>query len=354
MKSIRSAEPAGLDKPGGHDEREQTLNQILSEMDGFEQHESVIVLAATNRPDVLDPALTRPGRFDRQVTLELPQRKARSEILKIHTREIPVGDDVDLDNLAGRTVGFSGAHLKNLVNEAALLAGRKNKKSVDKIDFDEARDKILLGAEREEILSDRERKLIAYHESGHALIAKLLPNTDPLQKVTIIPRGRSLGAIEQAPEFERHNFGKQFLLNRIAVTLGGRTAEKLVFNEVTNGAEDDLKQVTKIARKMVCQWGMSDELGPVTFSQGEEHLFLGREMTQQKDFSEHTSKIIDQEIKKIVQAMEEKAYAELKANRRKLDVIAEALLEEETLEYQDVEELLNDIPEQEKEKVASK
>jgi cell division protease FtsH len=328
---------------GGHDEREQTLNQILSEMDGFEPHESVVVMAATNRPDVLDPALIRPGRFDRQITLELPQKKAREKILRIHTRHIPIARDVDLENLSARTVGFSGAELKNLANEAALLAGRKGEKEVDAKDFDEARDKILLGAEREEIINEDEKKLVAYHESGHALVAKLLPDTDPLQKVTIIPRGRALGATEQVPAIDRHNYKKSYLLSRIAVALGGRAAEIIVFNEVSNGAESDLKSVNQLARRMVCNWGMSNKLGPAYFRQGEIHPFLGRELSEHKDFSDHTAELIDEEIQGIVDAMEKKAEKILTENREKLEVLAKALIEEETLENKEVDEILKKV-----------
>ncbi len=356
IDSVGRARGTGLG--GGHDEREQTLNQILSEMDGFEANESVVVMAATNRPDVLDSALTRPGRFDRQIVLELPQKEARKRILEIHTRKVPVDDDVNLDNLAARTVSFSGADLKNLVNEAALLAGRKHRDKVTKVDFDEARDKILLGAEREEKINEEEKKVIAYHEAGHALIAQLLPNTDPLQKVTIIPRGRSLGVTEQIPEFDRHNLKRSYLLNRIAVALGGRAAEEVVFGDITSGAASDLKQVTKIARHMVCHWGMSEKIGPVMFKQGEEHPFLGRELTEAKDFSEHTAQIIDEEIHKIVRGMEEKAKNVLKENRTKLDALAEALLENETLEKSQVDWILEKVTagkngKEEKEEVSS-
>jgi len=329
---------------GGHDEREQTLNQILSEMDGFEPHESVVVMAATNRPDVLDPALTRPGRFDRRITLEFPQKGARQKILQIHTRHVPLADDVNLENLAARTVSFSGADLKNLVNEAALLAGRRKKLKVDMEDFDEARDKILLGAEREEMINDEEKKIVAYHEAGHALIAILLPNTDPLQKVTIIPRGRSLGATEQIPEIERYNLKREYLLDRIAVALGGRAAERVVFDDITNGAAEDFRQVTYIARKMVCNWGMSERLGPIMFKQGEEHPFLGRELAQQKDFSEHTQQIIDEEIRKIIVEMEQKAEQLIYDNRIKLDALAEALLENETLDKNQIDWILDKVP----------
>jgi len=325
---------------GGHDEREQTLNQILSEMDGFKPHQSVIVLPATKRPDVLDPALTRPGRFDRQITLQLPQRAAREQILKIHTREVPLAKNVSLKNIAARTVGFSGADLKNLVNEAALLAGRKNHKRVSKKDFDQARDKILLGAKREEKIQAKEKKMIAYHESGHALLAYELPHADPLQKVTIIPRGRSLGVTEQIPEQDRHNLSRQYLLDRISVSLGGRAAEKIVFEDFTNGAANDLKQVTQLARRMVTQWGMSDKIGPVTFKQGENHPFLGKEIAQPKDFSEHMAKIIDEEVQRIVSEGEERALSILKKNRKRLDKLAQVLQEKETLEKEAIEEIL--------------
>jgi cell division protease FtsH len=341
IDSVGRARGTGLG--GGHDEREQTLNQILSEMDGFEPNESVVVMAATNRPDVLDAALTRPGRFDRRITLELPHKEARKKILEIHTRHVPLAENVDLENLAARTVSFSGADLKNLVNEAALLAGRKQKKKVDKDDFDEARDKVLLGAKREEIITDQEKKVIAYHEAGHALVAKLLPDTDPLQKVTIIPRGRALGATEQIPEIERHNLKRQYLLDRIAVSLGGRAAEKIVFNDYTNGAESDLKLVTNIAKKMICQWGMSEKIGPVTFKIGEEHPFLGRELTEPKDFSESTAKIIDEEIQTVIKSMESKSETLLSKNRLKLDALAEALLENETLEKNQIDWILDKV-----------
>ncbi len=341
IDSVGRARGTGLG--GGHDEREQTLNQILSEMDGFERNESVVVMAATNRPDVLDSALTRPGRFDRMITLELPQKDARKKILEIHTRHVPLDIDIDLENLAARTVSFSGADLKNLVNEAALLAGRKKKTKVNMEDFDEARDKVLLGAEREEKINDEEKKVVAYHEAGHALVAKLLPNTDPLQKVTIIPRGRSLGITEQIPETERYNLKKNYLLNRIAVALGGRAAESIVFDDVTTGAAEDFRQVTRIARKMVCNWGMSDKLGPVMFKQGEEHPFLGRELAQPRDFSEHTQQIIDEEIHRIVSEMQQKAETLLYDNRTKLNALAEALLENETLNKKQIDWILEKV-----------
>jgi cell division protease FtsH len=338
MDSIGRARGTGLG--GGHDEREQTLNQILAEMDGFEGHESVVVMAATNRPDVLDPALTRPGRFDRQIVLDLPQRQARLDILRLHTQHVPIAHEVDLENLAARTVGFSGAELKNLVNEAALLAGRQHRAQVLAIDFERARDKILLGSERDEPMTEAEKRLVAHHEAGHALIALLLPGTDELQKVTIIPRGRALGVTEQLPAEERHNLSREYLLNRLVVMFGGRAAEKVVFGDVTTGGGDDLKQATHLARRMVCQWGMSEALGPMTFRQGEEHVFLGREMTEQKDFSEHTARLIDEEVQHIVQAMEQRAVHLLEQHQDKLETLANALLEHETLDIDDVERLL--------------
>jgi cell division protease FtsH len=338
LDSIGRVRGTGLG--GGHDEREQTLNQILAEMDGFSAHESVVVLAATNRPDVLDPALVRPGRFDRRITLDMPQKEARQKILQTHTRKVPVADDVDLENLAERTVGLSGAELKNLVNEAALLAARKEKDQVANEDFDQARDKILMGIEREDVINDEEKRMIAYHESGHALLAELLPGTDPLQKVSIIPRGRALGATEQIPEEDRHNLKRSYLLNRIAIMLGGRIAEKIVFDDVSTGAGDDLKKATQLARRMVCQWGMSDKLGPVTFQQGEPHPFLGRELTQTKDFSEHTARVIDEEIQQIVKQMEQQAEKILSANRHKLDAVAGQLLKHESLTREEVDTLL--------------
>ncbi len=326
---------------GGHDEREQTLNQILSEIDGFSPHESVIVIAATNRPDVLDPALIRPGRFDRQVILDLPQRNARMEILKVHAKKRTMAQDIDFDMLAGETVGFSGADLKNLVNEAALLAVKKEKEQVEMDDFTESRDKILMGVKREERLSEAEKKMVAYHEAGHALTALLLPGTDPLRKVTIIPRGRSLGATEQVPEEDRHNLGRKYLLNRIIVMLGGRAAEEEVFGDITSGAGDDLKQATQIARRMVCQWGMSKKVGLVVFKKGEPHPFLGRELTEDRDYSETTATLIDEEVRSILEECRLKAQTLLQENREKLDQLAKELMAQETLSLDEIEKLLH-------------
>lgn len=338
IDSVGRARGTGLG--GGHDEREQTLNQILGEMDGFEPHQTVVVLAATNRPDVLDPALLRPGRFDRKITLDLPDKKARIQIMEIHTKAVPLAKDVDLDRLAALTAGFSGADLENLVNEAALMAGRENKEQVDMASLLNARDKIVLGGKREMVIGEEEKKLIAYHEAGHAIVASLLPNADPLDKVTIIPRGHALGATEQIPEEERHNLSESYLRDRIGVMLGGRISEKLVFGEFSSGAEEDLKQATRLARHMVTHWGMSDKLGPVAFRRGEEHIFLGREMTQQRDFSEHTAQIIDDEIRMLVHGIEDQITELLKAQRPKLEALAATLLEKETLEAPEIQAII--------------
>lgn len=338
IDSVGRARGTGIG--GGHDEREQTLNQILGEMDGFQPHEEVVVLAATNRPDVLDPALLRPGRFDRKVVLDLPGKDARRRILQIHSREVPLTDDVDLDRVAARTVGFSGADLENLVNEAALLAARESKERVDMEDFSHARDKIVLGAEREALSSEDEKKLVAYHESGHALAATLLPHADPLDKVTIIPHGLALGATEQLPEEELHNLRYSYLVDRIGVMLAGRVAEQVVFGEVSSGAENDLKQATRLARRMVSQWGMSEKLGPAAFARNEEHVFLGREMAQQRDFSEQTAQLIDEEVLALIRDCEQQVRALLEQNRAPLDALAMALLERESLSADEVAALL--------------
>jgi len=339
IDSVGRARGTGLG--GGHDEREQTLNQILNEMDGFAAHEAVVVLAATNRPDVLDPALLRPGRFDRKVVLDLPDKKARLAILKIHSRDVPLANDVDFERLASLTVGFSGADLENLVNEAALLTGREDRQQVDMNTLMAARDKVVLGARRENVISEAEKKVIAYHESGHAITASLLSHADPLDKVTIIPRGRALGATEQIPEEEHYNLQQSYLRDRIGVLLGGRTAERLVFGEVSSGAEDDLKQATRLAQHMITHWGMSERLGPVAFRRGEEHIFLGREMTQARDFSEHTAQIIDDEIRKLVKEVEQDVTQLLTTHRSQLDAMASTLLEKETLTANEIKQLVS-------------
>jgi cell division protease FtsH len=329
---------------GGHDEREQTLNQILAEMDGFSPRRSIVVLAATNRPDVLDPALVRPGRFDRQITLDLPQKQARHEILKTHVRQVPLAGDVNLGLMAERTVGLSGADLKNLVNEAALIAARQKKEQVAAEDFEKARDKILMGIEREDVISAEEKQVVAYHEAGHALLAQMLPGADPLRKVSIIPRGRSLGVTEQVPEEDRYNLKQSYLLNRVAIMLGGRVAEKITFGETSTGSSDDLKRATQIARRMVCEWGMSEKLGPATFSQSSSHPFLGRELSEPKDFSEHTARLIDEEISTILLKAEKEAEDLLRKNQEVMGKLAEALLHHETLGKAQVEMLIAGLP----------
>jgi cell division protease FtsH len=330
---------------GGHDEREQTLNQLLVEMDGFETNEGVILIAATNRPDVLDPALLRPGRFDRQVVVARPDVKGREEILKVHARRIPLAPKVDLKVLARGTPGFSGADLANLVNEAALLAARQDKKVVEMIDFENAKDKVLMGAERRSmIISETEKKTIAYHEAGHALVADLLPGADPLHKVTIIPRGRALGLTQQLPADDKYNYSRDYLVNRITILLGGRAAEEIVFQQQTTGAGDDLEKATDMARKMVCEWGMSDRMGPLTFGKGEEHIFLGREVARPKDFSEETAVLIDSEIKRIVMECANRARHMIETNLEKLHALARALLERESLVGEEIARILRVPP----------
>jgi len=326
---------------GGHDEREQTLNQLLVEMDGFETNEGVILIAATNRPDVLDPALLRPGRFDRQVVVARPDVKGREEILKVHTRRIPLAQKVDLMVLARGTSGFSGADLANLANEAALLAARQDKKTVEMIDFENAKDKVLMGVERRSmIIPEAEKRTTAYHEGGHALVAYLLPGADPLHKVTIIPRGRALGLTMQLPTDDRYSYSKEFLVNQIIILLGGRAAEELVFQQQTTGAGNDLEKATEMARKMVCEWGMSDKMGPLTFGKAEEHVFLGREISRPKDYSEDTAVLIDSEIKRIVTDCASRARHLLESNLEKLHILARALLERETLDGEEINRIL--------------
>lgn len=325
---------------GGHDEREQTLNQILAELDGFEGHEAVVVLAATNRPDVLDPALLRPGRFDRKVTLENPHREAREAILGVHTRRMPLAGDVDLARLAEITIGFSGADLANLANEAALLAGRRGCSEVDWACFLDARDRLMLGEEREMGLSEAQRRLVAYHEAGHALLAHLLPHADRLEKVTVLPRGRTLGVTAQVPDEERVNYGESWLRDRITVLFGGRLAESIVYGEVSSGAENDLEQATRLARRMVARWGMSERVGPMALSQGQEHAFLGREMTQLREHSEASAGLLDDEIRRLLTELEHRGRQLLEQHRPELDRLAEALAVRETLEGEELREVL--------------
>jgi len=325
---------------GGHDEREQTLNQILSEMDGFTPNEAVIVLAATNRPDVLDPALLRPGRFDRHITIDRPTRDGRTAILKVHARKVPLAEDVDLEKVANGTIGFSGADLRNLVNESALIATRENKSRVSMDDFELARDRVLMGPIREEILNEHEREMTAYHEAGHALLAWLLPDTDPLHKVSIIPRGRALGVTQLLPDAERYNIGEKRLHSQLTFIMGGRAAEKLVFNEYSAGAEDDLNKATRTARRMVAHWGMSDVIGPVAFRQGEEHPFLGKEMHEHREFSEETAHAIDQEVQRFLTDASDQATRILTERRDDLDRLARDLLEKETLGHDEIMDLI--------------
>jgi cell division protease FtsH len=327
---------------GGHDEREQTLNQLLVEMDGFESSEGVILVAATNRPDVLDPALMRPGRFDRRIIVSIPDIRGREGILKVHTKKTPLDDDVKLKLIARGTPGFSGADLANLVNEAALLAARFDRNKITHSDFEHAKDKVMMGAERKSmIISQEEKKLTAYHEAGHALVAMLIPGTDPIHKVTIIPRGMALGLTQQLPIDEKHTYPKHYLEDRIAILLGGRIAEDKIFNEVTTGAGNDLERATDMARKMVCEWGMSDKLGPLTFGKKEEQIFLGKEIGQQRNYSESTAVEIDNEIRRIVDENCEKATKLLADNIETLKRIAENLLERETLDTEDLTAILN-------------
>ncbi|MEC4687743.1 MAG: ATP-dependent zinc metalloprotease FtsH [Nitrospirota bacterium] len=326
---------------GGHDEREQTLNALLVEMDGFETTEGVILVAATNRPDVLDPALLRPGRFDRQIVVHRPDIRGRWEILKVHTKKVPVASNVELEKIARGTPGFSGADLENLVNEAALWAARQDKKEVESNDFEMAKDKVLMGAERKSmILSEEEKRVTAYHEAGHALMAKLIPGADPVHKVTIIPRGRALGITLQLPTDDRHNFTKEFLYNTLAILMGGRVAEELVLKNITTGAGNDLERATELARKMVCEWGMSEKLGPLTFGKKDEEIFLGREIATRRDFGEHVAIEIDQEVRRLVTENYERAKRMLTEHIHILKALAEALLEREVLESLEIDKIV--------------
>ena len=327
---------------GGHDEREQTLNQLLSEMDGFESHEEVIVMAATNRPDVLDPALLRPGRFDRHIVVDRPGLKERKAIIEIHTRNKKLSTDVDFERIARGTPGMTGADLENIANEAALIAVRKNKDSVDMSDFEEARDTILMGTVREETISEVEKKITAYHEAGHALVAWSLPGTDPIHKVSITPRGMAMGVTQLLPEEDRHYYPKKYLMNRLSVALAGRVAEKIIFDDVSSGAQNDLKEATSLAEKMVSQWGMSDKVGPLNLGRGEEHPFLGRELALPKRYSEEMAWLMDQEIRELMDHAEAEADQILKTNRKALDNLAEALIKEEVLERDAVERIIKE------------
>ena len=329
---------------GGHDEREQTLNQLLVEMDGFETNEGVILIAATNRPDVLDPALLRPGRFDRRVVVPRPDVKGREGILQVHTKKVPLGVDVDVGVLARATPGFAGADLENLVNEAALLAARNDKEKVDMGDFELAKDKVMMGAERRSmIISDEEKRNTAYHEAGHALVAKLLPGADPIHKVTIIPRGMALGLTQQLPIDEKHTYGKEYLLNNLVILFGGRVAEELILDHTTTGAGNDIEKATDLAHRMVCEWGMSEKLGPMTFGKKEEEIFLGRDFTQKVDYSESTAIEIDSEVRRIIQESYHKAKDLLRTNIRLLHKVAESLLEKEVLDGSEIDAIVRDF-----------
>lgn len=342
IDSIGRTRGAGLG--GGHDEREQTLNQLLSELDGFEPSENVIVMAATNRPDILDKALLRPGRFDRQVTIDLPSQNARVEILKIHAKNKSLDEDVDLEKIARGTPGFSGADLENLLNEASLYAGREKRKKIIMEDIEKARDKVMMGLEREGMqINEDEKKLLAYHEAGHAITAAVLPHSDPLHKVSIIPRGKAMGITQQLPEKEKYIYNREYLLDRLAVIMGGRAAEQLVFNTSTSGAQNDLTQVAKIARKMVVSWGMSDRFGHLSFGSKEDEVFLGREMARQRDYSDSTAREIDEEVEKISREAFDLAMDTLKTNREALDKLADLLIENEEVSGEDVMALLEKV-----------
>jgi cell division protease FtsH len=326
---------------GGHDEREQTLNQLLVEMDGFESNEGVILLAATNRPDVLDPALLRPGRFDRQIVVDVPDVKGREGILKVHTRKLPLATDVNLTIIARGTPGLSGADLANIVNEAALLAARRSHDKVAMQDFEDAEDKVMMGTERRSlVITEEEKKLIAYHESGHALIGKLVPGSDPVHKMTIIPRGLALGITQYLPIDEKHTHSRKYLETKLMHLMGGRVAEKLVFHELTTGAGNDIERATELARKMVCEWGMSDRLGPLTFGKKEAQIFLGREIATHRDYSEETAQEIDKEVRRVVEESEKKTTELLSVNLDKLHLLAGALLEKEILDGEQIDRIL--------------
>jgi cell division protease FtsH len=328
---------------GGHDEREQTLNQLLVEMDGFEENEGIIVVAATNRPDVLDPALLRPGRFDRQVVVDIPDIKGREGILKVHVQKIPIAKTVNLKTIARGTPGFSGADLANLVNEAALLAARRDKRKVGMEEFEFAKDKVLMGPERKSIIiSEDEKKVTAYHEAGHALLGMLLPNADPVHKMTIIPRGLSLGLTQSLPETDKHNLTKDYVVDQVTLLMGGRVAEEMIFGAggITTGAQNDIERATAMTRRMVCEWGMSEALGPLQYGQKEEPIFIGKEIARHKDYSEKTSQLIDSEIKRIVNDAFENAKKMLAANKTTLDKLAKRILQKEVLDRKEIEDIV--------------
>jgi len=340
LDSIGRQRGAGLG--GGHDEREQTLNQLLSELDGFEENQGVVVMAATNRPDILDSALTRPGRFDRQITVPLPTKQARVEILKIHARNKPLADDIDLEVIAGSTPGFSGADLENLLNEAALLAGRYERDQVEHEDIEEARDKVIMGLKREGmVIDDEEKRLLAYHEAGHAIVAAVLPNADPIHKVTIVPRGQAMGVTQQMPEKEKYLYRREYLLDRLAVVMGGRAAEELIFDTATSGAENDLKQVRQMARKMVLDWGMGENFRHIALGDDQGRVFLGEELAKGKNYSDDTARQVDDEVRAISENAFERAIGTLRENKEAFDNLADMLIEQEVVPGSDVLELVN-------------
>jgi len=329
---------------GGHDEREQTLNQLLVEMDGFNANDGVIIIAATNRPDVLDPALLRPGRFDRQVVVPVPDIKGRQLILEIYAKKAKMADDIDMEVIARGTPGFSGADLENLVNEAALIAARQEAKEVTLEFLEIAKDKIMMGAERKSmIIPEKEKKITAYHEAGHAIVARMLPDTDPIHKVTIIPRGRALGLTMQLPIDEKYTHSKQYLLNRISILYGGWVAEKIIFGEITTGAGNDIERASELARKMVCEWGMSDELGPLAYGKKEEQIFLGREIAQHRDYSEDTARKIDEVVKDIIVKATVSTTALLEKHVEVLKAVADELLEKETITLDDIDRIIKEL-----------
>ncbi|HOW27092.1 MAG TPA: ATP-dependent zinc metalloprotease FtsH [Elusimicrobiota bacterium] len=330
---------------GGHDEREQTLNQLLVEMDGFDTKEGVILIAATNRPDVLDPALLRPGRFDRQIVVTMPDLKGREEILRVHAKNIKLGPGIDLNVIARRTAGFVGADLANLINEAALLAARRDKQWVEMKELEEAIDRVIAGPERKSrMISDKEKEIIAFHEAGHALVAKILPGTDPVHKVSIIPRGPALGYTLQLPTEDRYLTTKSEILNRLCVLMGGRCAEQLIFNDVTTGAQDDLAKVSEMAQKMVCEWGMSERMGPITYRKKEAEIFLGRDIARERVYSDQTAQAIDEEVKSIVASCQSKVKDILTQNRSKLEMLAKTLVEKENLDGDDIDRIAKGLP----------
>ena len=340
LDSIGRQRGAGLG--GGHDEREQTLNQLLSELDGFEENQGIVVMAATNRPDILDSALTRPGRFDRQITVPLPTKQARTEILKIHARNKPLADDIDLEVIAGSTPGFSGADLENLLNEAALLAGRYARDQVEHEDIEEARDKVIMGLKREGmVIDDEEKRLLAYHEAGHAIVAAVLPNADPIHKVTIVPRGQAMGVTQQMPEKEKYLYRREYLLDRLAVVMGGRAAEELIFDTATSGAENDLKQVRQMARKMVLDWGMGEKFRHIALGDDQGRVFLGEELAKGKNYSDDTARQVDDEVRAISENAFEHAINTLRENKEAFDKLADMLIEQEVVPGSDVLNLVN-------------